>query len=87
MANNGNSNTYKILRKYLYKDKLIPILTIDTELDLFIKNKINKFIEKHGYHLRQYGRTNTMCSELENLVINLNQFRLKHWYFKDLKLK
>lgn len=87
MANNGNSSDYKIFRNHLWKDKLIPILETDNDIDLKLKNKMNFLIDKWGYQLRQSGYNNEMYHELKNIVININQIRQKYWYFKPLKIK
>lgn len=87
MANNGNSSDYKIFRNHLCKDKLLPVLETDNKIDLLLKNKINIFIEKHGYEARRGMYFNHFFEEKRNLVINLNQIRQKYWYFKPLKIK
>ena len=87
MANNGNSVDKKIFQSHLWKDKLIPILPTDNEIDIKLKNKMNYLIDKWGYTIKQVGYNNEMYRELNNLPINTNQIRQKNWYFTNLKIK
>lgn len=87
MANNGDSHTYKLFREYFYKDRLIPILESDNEMELLLKNKINSFISKHGYNFKSRNYTAEMYRQKKNLIININQIRMKYWNFAPLKIK
>lgn len=87
MADNGNSKDYKLFREYLRKDKLIPYLVNEHKVHLILKIKMNKFIEKHSYTIKQNGWNRNAHREIDNLVINLNQIRQKYWFFESLKIK
>ena len=68
MANNGNSKDYKLFREYLRKDKLIPILDNEHKVHLILKIKMNKFIEKYGYDIKQHMWNKNAHQEENNLV-------------------
>lgn len=87
MANNGYSHTKKIFREYFWKDKLIPIMKDDSNVDCLIKSKINNFIIKHGYQYRSSSYNNEMIQEEINLLNKINQIRFKYWHFANLKTK
>ena len=87
MANNGNSKDYKLFREYLRKDKLIPILDNEHKVHLILKIKMNKFIEKYGYDIKQHMWNKNAHQEENNLVININQIRQKYWFFESLKIQ
>lgn len=92
MANDGNSKDKRLLNKL--RDKKIYSIKVndsDDQHTKFIKHYMNRYLDSlwSYFDSRQYytDMANSHIKAMKKSIIAINQYRQKHWYFNEIKLK
>ena len=89
MANAGRHNDTKVLKQMIRDGKLLKVGLNDNPVLVTIKQKfnhvvINDFVSNRSINGKTYHWHSAWVSK-NNTLLQVNQLRIKHWYFERVK--
>lgn len=89
MANAGNHNDTRLLKRMIKEGKLIRVIPNDNLMMTKIKLRFNSVVANdQSLKYRHDGKnyiTHSAFSELNKTLIWVNQVRLRYWCFESIK--